>query len=162
MTKDLLAEKLAAKLRKIYWKTLLRFRDTVTVPTKQGLFTVSCSDHVIGKDLFCSRNFELDLVQNATAALKKAAQFSGDGKGTIIDIGANIGPIAIAMLQLGLVDKAIVIEPDPRNFALLKRNVEQNQLSDRVICLPFAVSSQSGSVTFELSPTNSTERRLRN
>ncbi|MBP88698.1 MAG: hypothetical protein CMJ64_18625 [Planctomycetaceae bacterium] len=63
-------------------------------------------------------------------------KFPGDGKGTIIDIGANIGPIAIAMLQLELVDKAIMIEPDPRNFALLQRNVDQNQLTDKVICLP--------------------------
>ena len=161
MTENPLAKKLAAKLRRLYWKTLLRFRDTVTVPTKQGLFTVSCADHVIGKDLFCSREFELDLILSATAALQKAGKFPSDGKGTIIDIGANIGPIAIAMLQLGLVDRAIVIEPDPRNFELLRRNVDQNQLSDKVICLPYAVSCQSGTVAFELSPTNSGDHRVR-
>lgn len=161
MTENILLSKLAAKLRKLQWKTLLRFRDTVTVPTKQGQFTVSCADHVIGKDLFCRREFELDLIRKATTVLREAGKLPGDGKGTVVDIGANIGPIAIGMIQIGLVDKAIVIEPDPRNFALLKRNVEQNRLTDRVICLPYAVSCQSGTVAFELSPTNSGDHRVR-
>ena len=161
MAERLLAKKLAAKLRRLYWKTILRFHDTVTVPTNQGQFTVSCTDHVIGKDLFCRREFELDLMLQATASLQQAGEFSGDGMGTLIDIGANIGPIAIGMLQLGLVERAIVVEPDPGNFALLQRNVEQNQLSDRMICLPYAVSCQSGTVPFELSPTNSGDHRVR-
>jgi FkbM family methyltransferase len=161
MTNSSLVKKLAAKLRRLYWKTVLRFQDTVTVRTEQGLFTVSCSDQVIGKDLFCSREFELEMILDITTALQRASLFPTDGQGTLIDIGANIGPIAIAMLQLGLVEKAIVIEPDPGNFALLERNVRQNHLGDRVICLPYAVSCDAGTVEFELSPTNSGDHRVR-
>jgi FkbM family methyltransferase len=83
------------------------------------------------------------------------------GEGTIVDIGANIGIVSIGALHNGELEKAIAIEPDPQNFSLLKRNVNQNGLRHRVICLPYAVSHQKGDILFELSDTNFGDHRVR-
>lgn len=36
MTENLLTKKLVSKLRRLYWKTLLRFQETVTVPRNRA------------------------------------------------------------------------------------------------------------------------------
>jgi FkbM family methyltransferase len=69
-------------------------RDTSDVPTF--------------KQVFLNREYALDL---------------GDPK-VIVDGGANIGLFAIEMKQRHPDARIICIEPDPDNFALLKKNVE--------------------------------------
>ncbi len=76
------------------------------------------------------------------------------GKGTIVDVGANIGVTSLGMIHNGLVEKAIAIEPDPHNFSLLKHNVGQNGLRDSFICLPLAISDAKGTVILERCNTN--------
>lgn len=49
---------------------------------------------------------------------------SGD---TVLDIGANIGYFTMIFADLvGACGKVFAFEPDPDNFALLKRNIEEN------------------------------------
>jgi len=83
------------------------------------------------------------------------------GEGTILDVGANNGITSIAMLNLGELERAIAIEPEPLNFQLLKVNVRQNALQDKVMCLPYAVSDRKGQLPFELSDTNDGDHRVR-
>ncbi len=78
-----------------------------------------------------------------------------------MDIGANNGVISIGALHTGELARAVAIEPDPFNFSMLRRNVDQNGLSSRVICLPVAASDQKGELVFELSPTNFGDHRVR-
>ena len=63
---------------------------------------------------------------------------------TIYDIGANIGLISLLMAlhPSGSNSKVHSFEPEPRNFGQLKKNIELNGLTGRVIpqCLALGVS----------------------
>lgn len=144
-----------AEFRLLCWEINRKFRKSVTVSTKQGVFTVLSADTVFGRYLYHTGQWELDLMSKAMAFLRSIQKCPPKGKGTIVDIGANNGVTSIGMLHTGELEKAIAIEPEPRNFTLLQRNVHQNGLKDKVICLPYAVSHQKGKVLFEVSGNNS-------
>jgi FkbM family methyltransferase len=65
----------------------------------------------------------------------------GDGA-VVLDCGANIGGFAVYAAGLAADVRVLAFEPEPQTFAALKRNVELNQLSDRVECLPFGLSDK--------------------
>ena len=136
-------------------------RKSVTVRTKQGLFTVSCADGGIGYNLYCFHKYELELSLNVMKVVHDFNTTRLKGKGTIVDVGANIGVISLGMIHNGLVEKAIVIEPDPHNFSLLKHNVGQNGLRDSFICLPFAISDAKGGGILERCNTNYGMHRIK-
>ena len=70
----------------------------------------------------------------------------------VVDIGANIGYYAlIAASTVGKKGKVYAIEPDPRNFELLKKNIEINGFSDFVEAHQIAISDHSGDARFYLS-----------
>jgi len=133
----------------------------LTVPTANGLLSFSNMDLHNAKTLFVYRAWELDLITRSMAYLKQEGLVGKPGRDVLVDVGANLGMICIAMLKLGHFREAIAIEPDPRNFALLKRNIEQNGLEGRIRALPFAVSDDSADVEFELSETNFGDHRVR-
>jgi len=162
--------KVAAKVSRIVllkfrlwcWAINSRIHNTITISTKQGIFTVALGkDEPIGKALYSKRQFELGLMSSTMAFLRSMKMCPPKGQGTIIDIGANNGVISVGMLYAGELEKAIAIEPEPRNFSLLQRNVKQNGFSDKVICLPRAVSNYNGEVLFELSDNNFGDHRVR-
>ena len=136
------------------------FRETLTIQTKQGRLTVSTRDHGIAKPLFCTRQFEYDASLHAIRFLK-AKGFIPEHPVHMLDVGANIGVIGIGLALSKEVDSVIAIEPDPTNFALLTRNVEQNGLSDRITCLQMAAGDQEATLTMELSPLNLGDHRVR-
>lgn len=152
---------LEQRLRATLWPLLKRVRKTVTIATRQGRLTVATTDDAIGKSLFCEGQYELDLVTRTLAFLRERGRLPPRGQGTMADVGANNGVISIGALTAGELDKAIAIEPDPGNVALLQRNVEQNGLTTRVTCVPRAVSSAAGKVEFELSDSNLGDHRVR-
>jgi hypothetical protein len=80
------------------WRVLRRFTRSVTVSTKQGRFTLPTDvDDPISKALFINREYELDLVSGAMSLVREI-RGSARGKGTLLDVGANNGVIAIGML----------------------------------------------------------------
>lgn len=138
-----------------------KFQKSVTVHTKQGIFNLSTEiDDPISRSLFLYREFELDLITSAMILIRDIRQIP-KGKGIILDIGANNGVISIGMLVRGEAEKAIAIEPDPRNFAALKHNVAQNHLKNAITCLNYAVSDKKSILQFELSETNYGDHRIR-
>jgi len=148
--------------RRLLWEINRKFRKSVTVSTKQGVFTVLLApSEIIGRSLFCKGQYELDLMQKTIAFLRSIEKCPPKGKGTIVDIGANNGVISIGMLYTGELEKAIAIEPEPQNFTLLQHNVNQNGLKDKVLCLHYAIASQKGEILLELSDTNFGDHRVR-
>lgn len=147
--------------RRCIWRIIRAMRQTVTIPTRQGVFTVSCRDRVIAKRLYCEREFELELMQKAVQSLDGVGTFSANGKGTVLDVGANIGVTSIGLLSHRFFQKAIAIEPDPFNYSLLERNVRQNNMADSILCLPCALSDETGTVPLELSELNFGDHRIR-
>ena len=66
---------------------------------------------------------------------------------TFVDVGANWGYFTLLSSEkVGTSGRVISIEADPRNFALLERNVARNRL-EQVRCLHVAAGQQPGSLT---------------
>ena len=59
-----------------------------------------------------------------------------------LDIGAHIGMYSIRLAQK--VSKVIALEPEPKNYSFLYKNILVNNLSNKVIPLPIAVSDKDG------------------
>lgn len=75
---------------------------------------------------------------------------------TYFDIGANIGLMAVPVLQHQPKCRVISFEPSPNVLPYLQRTVKESAYRERWTLVPKAVSAQSGKVTFTLSDqTNS-------
>jgi len=58
----------------------------------------------------------------------------------VVDIGGYIGDFAVYAAKRLNARRVVVCEPSPRNFALLKRNVENNHFEDRIEAVNKAVT----------------------
>jgi FkbM family methyltransferase len=144
------------------WNALRPFRSTVTLSTRQGMFIIPISDRYgVAASLFLYDEFELDLMTEALAMLRREKLMPPRGCGTVLDIGANNGVISIGMLHHGQVARAIAIEPEPRNYALLKHNLELNHLTEQVRCLQYAASNEPATLEMEVSRRNLGDHRVR-
>ena len=65
---------------------------------------------------------------------------------TVIDIGANIADSSIYFAVRGA-KKVIGLEPFPKNYEMAKRNVESNNLSDKITLLLAGCAANQGFVT---------------
>lgn len=91
-----------------------------------------------------------------TALLKKELK-PGD---TFVDIGANIGYYTlIAARIVGHTGRVFAFEPDPTNFELLKKNVEQNGCSN-VTLVNKAVSDRARTLKLFLNEANRGDHRI--
>lgn len=148
--------------RGLCWEVNRRLRQTVTVSTKQGMFTVLlAAAESIGRTLYCTRECELELMSESMAFLRSVEKCPPKGEGCIVDVGANNGLISIGMFHTRELERAIAIEPEPRNFSVLQHNVNQNGLEDRVSCLPYAVTDRKRRIQLELSDRNFGDHRVR-
>jgi FkbM family methyltransferase len=150
-----------------YWKALrwtlhhYRPEHDVTIETANGVLSVSSRDWLIGKHLFVRRNYELDFIRASIEFLQNEGLLKKGKNRTVVDIGANLGMICIALLRENFFEKAYAFEPSPRNFRLLTKNVAQNDLSGRIECFPLALSSENKEIEFEIDETNSGDSRVR-
>ena len=151
---------LAPPFRKYLYRMHRHLSDTVTLSTKQGILTMATRDTVITPNMFFHKHYEYDSSCKAIDFLK-SKKFIPDDDVLLLDIGANIGMIGIGLLLSNKISRVIAIEPEPLNFELLVKNVAQNQLSSKVICLPMAVGDSETTLTMELSPENLGDHRVR-
>ena len=149
-------------LRKpLAWFIVGLFRSRLVAQTQQGTFVVSTRDSAIARQLYCEGSFEIAMIRRFPALLSELG-FPGHSKiDTVLDIGANVGVISVAMINLGIASQAVAIEPEPENFALLQENARLNNLGSRLKCLNYAVSDSEKEIEFELSAVNSGDHRIR-
>jgi FkbM family methyltransferase len=83
------------------------------------------------------------------------------GGSTVVDIGANIGTVAIPLVMTHGAARAVAFEPEPLNFKLLRCNVLLNDADERITCIQLAVSDETTAVEFELSEENHGDHRVR-
>ena len=69
----------------------------------------------------------------------------------VLDVGSNVGLTAIGFEQLVPEGRIFAFEPSPRNYELLRRNLEENGCS-RVEAMNMAVGRATGEVTFLDTP----------
>jgi len=78
----------------------------------------------------------------------------------VIDLGANIGYYTLIFAGLvGKSGKVIAFEPDTDNFALLKKNIEENKF-ENVVLINKAVSDKNGKTKLYLSENNKGDHRI--
>ena len=68
-----------------------------------------------------------------------------DSKKDVVDIGANVGFFSVFFASL-TPGKILSVEPTPNAISYLKRNIEMNDASDRVIVYEGAASDQEGQI----------------
>jgi FkbM family methyltransferase len=148
------------RARGLSWRVIRAARETVTIITQQGVFTVSTRDDGIAATLYRQKHYEM---YSATAALEllRSRGFLAREDVTMLDVGANFGVISIGLVGNGHVARAVAIEPEPFNFDLLEKNVAQNGLSAQFINLSMAVGDTRSTLVMELSPDNLGDHRIR-
>ena len=152
-------------IRKIRW-AWIRGRPgeaprMITVPTWNGVLSFSSADLHNGRALYVQRAWERDLITGSLAFLRAEGLIGRPGADRMVDVGANIGMISIAMLRHGVFSGALAFEPDPGNFTLLTRNIEQNGMSEEIQAYPVALSDGEGNVEMEIDPANFGDHRVR-
>ena len=113
------------------------------------------------KGLFVQRGWEVDLVRRTHQLLAREGLLSDPTKDVVLDVGANIGMICIAMLRWGYFRKALAFEPFPDHFSLLERNIKQNGMENAIRAFPYALSAGSGEAMLETSDSNAGDQRVR-
>ena len=73
----------------------------------------------------------------------------------VLDIGANIGDSSIYFAHMGA-KRVIAVEPFPKSFDSLKKNIILNEVSDKIICLNIAISDKNGTIYLDESIEDST------
>ncbi len=72
----------------------------------------------------------------------------------VVDVGANIGDYTLlAARAVGPAGLVYAVEPEPRNFGLLTRNVAANGYSN-VRCLNMALAAEAGKLSLHVDPAN--------
>ncbi|HEX6537383.1 MAG TPA: FkbM family methyltransferase [Gemmatimonadaceae bacterium] len=149
-------------VHKLRWRLLYTGpRRDVTVDSYNGRLTFDSRDKLIGKYLYLDRAYERRYIESALAVLERDGFLARDGSGLVLDVGANIGMICIALVRHGWFGGAVAFEPAPGNARLLRHNVDQNGLRDRIRVVQAALSARPGELALELSEYNSGDNRIR-
>jgi FkbM family methyltransferase len=78
-------------------------------------------------------------------------KFQPKDGGIVVDVGAHYGRYTlIAAKRIGPKGKVIAIEADPKNFDMLNKNIKLNELSENVITLNYAASSNKSKVKLSI------------
>jgi len=101
------------------------------------MWTVDTGDE-IGESVYVDGSYEREEIDAVLAWL-------GDEHGsTVVEVGANIGTTTLPFARAGYF--VVAIEPVPKTFSVLSRNVESNGLASQVRCVNRAISTTSGPV----------------
>ncbi len=79
--------------------------------------------------------------------------------GTVVDIGAHVGELAIAAAKAGA-QRVWAIEPDRENYTVLVLNILNNEFAGRIIPLQMAVWVDNGPVVLKKCAGNTGQRSL--
>lgn len=123
----------------------------ITVDNGDHLITFSPADY-LGRSVFVKGHFDRDHVDRLMRHLK-ALGLSVEGK-TLLEIGGNIGTHTVYFALTSAFGRIVTVEPDPRNFELLKQNIAQNGLGELVAPVNCAASDVEGEIDFFLHPNN--------
>jgi FkbM family methyltransferase len=79
----------------------------------------------------------------------------------VVDVGSNIGDTPIYFVLHGAT-RVIGIEPFPKNYQFARKNIDMNNLSDRITILLAGCSGKSGNVTINPEYESNFESRINN
>jgi len=115
------------------------------------VFVDPCDDR-IAYSLLSGRSWQRAHLTRAIELAVGRGDFPDDA--VFVDVGANIGLMTVYALLSGRFSRAIAIEPDPWNREILKRNLEANDLTNRVVVVGKAVSERAGAMMLHRDAKN--------
>ncbi|MDQ3644657.1 MAG: FkbM family methyltransferase [Actinomycetota bacterium] len=134
--------------REEFWSQASRFTPTMLVE-KDGLrFFVSTTDRNVGRWVFLKGYYsksQLDLVGKVLAGLGLLDRAQDQ---TVVNVGANIGTVAVPLVKQFGFAHGVACEPEPANFDLLRLNILANGLEDRIEAVRAAVGTSEREVPF--------------
>lgn len=139
-----------------------RYTPVVAVSTGGARYFVSTADEAVGLGLFAHGSHEREQLEAVSACLERWSGTAQPLHGKrFLDIGANIGTSIIeAAVSLGCAG-GWALEPHPENFRLLRHNLLENDLDDRVEALEVAVTEADGRAVLEIARVNMGDHRVR-
>ncbi|CAN7382455.1 FkbM family methyltransferase [Pararhizobium sp. LjRoot238] len=122
--------------------------------------TADCGDHLmtfsphdyIGRKIYRKGHFERENVDRLLAILRQRNLLRQDA--VLLELGGNIGTQTIYFALSQAFRHILTVEPDPRNFKLLRTNIDQNGLSDRITAINSAAGEGEGALDFFLHRDN--------
>lgn len=138
-------ETLERERRKLEFARLRGKSERFTFRRGEIVWTAFTQDRGISRTLFLDGEHQGEELRVVLEWLRERG-FLGAEKNWIVDVGANIGTPAIPAARV-TGRRVLAIEPVPGNVELLRENVSQNGLADRVLCAPAAISSRPGRIT---------------
>ena len=96
--------------------------------------------------LFLYGHYQDAYLEPITKWLRANTDFS---RPVVVNIGANLGDVALPLSRTG--KRVIAIAPNPETFARLQHNVKQNGLAERIQCCEVAISDEPGSAELVLA-----------
>ena len=106
---------------------------------KNENFIVHC-DELLSGNIFVDGSFDFYKFEKVVSIIKDNNDLT-----TLVDVGANIGPIAIPALTRNFFKEAILIEPEEKNFQVLMANVYLNGLRKKVTAHNIALTDEDNS-----------------
>jgi FkbM family methyltransferase len=111
--------------------------DEITFRRGGATWTIAPWDQKISQFLFANENFQGEEIRAVLKRMRRSGRLASP-RDWIVDVGANIGTSAIPFAQ-ATDCRVLAIEPMPEPFALLTRNVANNDLTARVTCVRSAI-----------------------
>lgn len=151
-----------ALVRRYLFPLLKRVTPSVAVERDGVWYFVATADRVIGRDVYAYGSYDEYVMVETLRILERHAGRPNALLGrTFVDIGANIGTSTVAAFKHFGASRAIAFEPSPRNLKMLRSNLVMNDLQDRVMVFPLALSNANGTATLELAEHNWGDHRVR-
>jgi FkbM family methyltransferase len=115
-------------------------------------FFADPSDRVVGAWLMWHGGWQRREIDTAVEVLAAARRLRPDA--VFVDVGAHIGTHTIYALRTGRFARAIAFEPEPRNAALLARNLKANGLAHAARIVAKAAGAAPSTAVLHLHPRN--------
>jgi FkbM family methyltransferase len=124
------------------------------------LITKQLADHritfnpneAIGRHLYTKGQWQRDNLEEAVKLLDKYNLVQGNS--IAIELGANIGTQSIYLALSNKFSKIVAVEADPFNASLLRRNIEDNALEEKILSVECAIGSNDGYIQLYQNPEN--------
>ncbi len=116
----------------------------VLVDFEDHRFLVDPRDTGVGFTLMTGQPWQRAELGAALNALRAAGRLAEGG--AFLDVGANIGTQTVYALLSGAFARAVALEPEPANFAMLRENVVLNGMTTQATLINAAASAQAGQV----------------
>ena len=149
--------------RKLRWLfgTYLMPKHVATVRTENGLLSFDSRDRTLGRALNIDKEFESVMMKRTVNLLTKNGDIKQTKDRLVMDVGGYIGMSSIGFLNFDLFDSALIFEPNPNSFSLIKKNIKQNNFTNQISAFNVALSNENSELLMELSHKNFGDHRIR-